>query len=106
MDMECNNITKLVLPAIRINMAEQFSARYNLSQKEIAQKLGIAQVAVSKYLNGKYSESLKKAKESVFTMGFVDGKVMEKAMKGSPKTIDSIVNELCNKIHVDNLVDL
>ncbi|MHB1830491.1 MAG: helix-turn-helix domain-containing protein [Candidatus Micrarchaeaceae archaeon] len=106
MDMECNSITKLVLPAIRINMAEQFSSKYNLNQKEIAHKLGIAQVAVSKYLNGKYSESLKKAKESVWTMGFVDSTVMEMAMKGSPKVIDGLVNELCTRISIDSLVNL
>ena len=106
MDMECSSITKLILPAIRINMAEQFSNKYDLNQKEIAQKLGIAQVAVSKYLNGKYSGSLKRVKESVRTMGLVDSAVMEMAMASSPKVIDILVNELCTKISINSLVNL
>lgn len=104
--MECNNITKLILPAIRINMTEQFSNKYNLNQKEIAHKLGIAQVAVSKYLNGKYSKSLKKIKESVGIMGIIDSTVMEVAIVSSPKVIDDLINELCTRISLDNLVNL
>ena len=53
MEMDCISITKVILPAVRVNIAKQLDKKYGLSQKEIAQRLGVAQVAVSKYLNGR-----------------------------------------------------
>lgn len=105
MDMECNNITKFVLPAIRINIAEQLGRKYKLNQKEIADRLGVAQVAVSKYLNGDYSDSLKKVVERVKTSGIVDGKVIEAAKAKDPQEIGRMVNGLCSKFVTRDLVN-
>ena len=49
--LRCLNISKVILPAVRINIAKQLDSRYDLRQKEIAGKLGVAQVAVSIALN-------------------------------------------------------
>lgn len=65
MEPECRAITKEMIPAVRAYLAEVMSRRYKLTQQEIAAKLGIAQVAVSKYINMRYSTSLAKAKRDV-----------------------------------------
>ena len=106
MDMECNNITKLILPAIRINIAEQLGGRYKLNQKEIADILGVAQVAVSKYLNGNYSGSLKRTAGKIRASGIVDSMVINAARSEKPKEVERIVNDLCAKVINDKLVNL
>jgi predicted transcriptional regulator len=106
MEMACNNIARLVLPAVRISMAEQLSKRYDLSQEEIAKRLGIAQVAVSKYLNGRYSKSLKRAKNIIRSKGLVDGVVKKAAETRSPKVVNVLIHRLCTRIVSDDLVNL
>lgn len=66
MNPKCISITKLVLPAIRASVADIMSNEYNYGQKEIALKLGVVQVSVSKYLNRKYSSEIGKIK------GYID----------------------------------
>jgi predicted transcriptional regulator len=106
MDMECNNITKFVLPAMRISIAEQLGRKYKLNQKEIADRLGVAQVAVSKYLNGDYSSSLKKVVEQVKASGIVDSGVIARAKAKNPRRIERMVNDLCSKFVNNNMVNL
>lgn len=104
MELECNSITKQILPAVRICIAEQLSSKYGMSQSEIANKLGIAQVAVSKYLNGKYSISVRKAKNRLKSSKAI-AKVVEGASKASgSETVNRMVNELCARIVYDNSV--
>ncbi len=105
MDMECNNITRLVLPAIRINIAEQLEHKYKLNQKEISYRLGVAQVAVSKYLSGNYSGSLRKVASQVKESGLVDAMVGKAAKINDPKAIDMMVNDLCSKFVNHDLVN-
>lgn len=105
MEMECNNITRFVLPAIRINIAQQLGRKYKLNQKEIAGKLGVAQVAVSKYLNGNYSESVRKIVLQVRRSGITDVAVIKAAKIDDPKIVEGMVNELCLKFINDNLVN-
>ncbi|MFB6180689.1 MAG: transcriptional regulator [Candidatus Nanohalobium sp.] len=52
MRFESEVITEEVLPAIRSIMASQLRKEYGLKQKEIADKMGITQPAVSQYLTG------------------------------------------------------
>lgn len=54
----CENASKYVLPAIRLNIARML-ANKNYTQKKIANILGITQPAVSKYLSDKYDGKLK-----------------------------------------------
>lgn len=46
----CEIVVKKVLPAIRSTLVKDLSERHELSQTEIADKLGITQPAVSQYL--------------------------------------------------------
>lgn len=62
----CEVIVKKVLPAIRSILVKQLNEDHNLSQTEIAEKLGITQPAVSQYMksargNSEIAESLKEA---------------------------------------------
>jgi predicted transcriptional regulator len=65
MEPECRRITKELVPAVRAYIIDLMSSRYRYTQKEIAGRLGIAQVAVSKYLNGRYSDEVARLKAVV-----------------------------------------
>jgi len=52
MQFPCEIIVKNILPAIRAIMVKELNERYNKSQKEIAELLGITQPSVSYYLHG------------------------------------------------------
>lgn len=102
--MECARITKIVLPAIRISLAESMSSRYGMSQSDIALRLGIAQVAVSKYLSGRYSESVKKIKNKIVAKGLANEVSATAARTSDSSAINAMVNELCARIVSSDLV--
>ena len=52
-------VLKNFIPAIRVSVAKELATNYNLNQFEIGELLGITQAAVSKYLSGSYSETIK-----------------------------------------------
>lgn len=54
----CENASKYVLPALRVNIAKLL-AKNGFTQKEIANILGVAQPAVSKYLSNGFDRELK-----------------------------------------------
>jgi predicted transcriptional regulator len=62
----CEVAVKYFIPATRASIAKILVNKYNFSQPEIALKLGITQAAVSKYLNGKYSNKIKKLESMKF----------------------------------------
>lgn len=51
----CAKIFRLTVPAVKATVARDLTLKHRLSEKRIAKSLGIAQPAISKYLNGKYS---------------------------------------------------
>ncbi len=106
MDFECNSIIKTILPAIRINMAEELKSKYNLNQQEIADRLGIAQVAVSKYLSGRYSASVKRMRDYIKRIGLVDEIAKEAAKSHDTDAIGAKVNHLCARIASDKSVNV
>lgn len=101
MELECDEITRFVLPAIRISVAEGMSKEYKMSQQEIAARLGVAQVAVSKYLNGRYSGSVKKVRDYIRNKGLADSIIKSASGKRDSDAINSMIDRLCTKI-VDN----
>ena len=46
---------KVTIPAVRIAVAIALSKEHGMSETVIANRLGVAQAAVSKYLSGRYS---------------------------------------------------
>ncbi|MGC8676017.1 MAG: transcriptional regulator [Candidatus Micrarchaeia archaeon] len=95
--MECEHITKQILPAVRISVAEAL-AKKGLTQMQIAARLGIAQAAVSKYLTGKYSHGIKELSERLTRSGLND-KIVSEALAGKPVAeINSLIDALCEKL--------
>ncbi|MGC8479419.1 MAG: hypothetical protein ACP5M9_02000 [Candidatus Micrarchaeia archaeon] len=58
MEQSCNNITRIILPAVRASISQSMKKEYGWTQERIAKELGIVQVAVSKYLNKRYSKEV------------------------------------------------
>ena len=56
---------KEIVPAARLFIASELKRRYNMKEQEIADLLGVAQAAVSKYLNDRYSEKVAGLKEQI-----------------------------------------
>ena len=98
MGPECRSITLVIIPAIRASVAEQMQKKYRYKQAEIARKLGIVQVAVSKYLNGKYSREVSRVKEYITRHGLETEIAEGIARNEDEKSINSRVDALCGRI--------
>ncbi|MGC8710032.1 MAG: transcriptional regulator [Candidatus Micrarchaeia archaeon] len=48
-----------VIPAIRSKLAKELMLKYKMKEKRVAEILGVAQAAISKYKSGKYSNKIK-----------------------------------------------
>ncbi len=95
MKPECSRIASVILPAIRASVAEDLYRKHNLRQADIADSLGIVQVAVSKYLNGKYSVDIAKLKEYISRNG-LNCKVVSAIVNNEGKQeINSEIESLC-----------
>ena len=98
MKPECKDIIGVVLPAVRASVAEVMRDRYGYKQKEIAEKLGVVQVAVSKYLNGKCSEEIALIKERIISQG-LNGGVIESIVSGRKRQeIEREIDKLCDEL--------
>ena len=53
MATRCETVGKYILPVFRSLIARELINTYNLTQVEVAQKLGTTQAAVSQYVNSK-----------------------------------------------------
>lgn len=95
---ECKDIIKVVLPAVRASVAETMREKYRYSQEEIAQKLGVVQVAVSKYLHKRYSAEISKMKAYVTEHGLTEGIVSEIVKGGSRQEVDAEIDRLCDRL--------
>ena len=60
MSVLCEVMVKQIIPAVRVKVTKQLYSKYHFNQEYIAEKLGITQAAVSKYLSGKYTQEIKK----------------------------------------------
>ena len=53
MEMPCESVIWHILPAIRKGLTKCMIEEYGLSQKEVAEKLGLTTAAISQYLSNK-----------------------------------------------------
>ena len=79
----CEKVGKYVLPLFRSLVAKELINNYNLTQVEVAQRLGTTQAAISQYVNSK--RAIKGAEQ------FVDGMPKIQVM------VKNIVKRLANK---------
>jgi len=93
------------LPAIRAAVAEELSNKYDYTQEEIASALGIVQVAVSKYLNKKYSSKIAKLKNYIKEKGLADDIVKSIIDKQEKEKIENKINLLCENKELLSLAE-
>jgi predicted transcriptional regulator len=98
MKPECKDITRIVLPAVRASVAEVMHDKYGYKQEEIARKLGVVQVAVSKYLNGKYSKEISGVKDYIIRRRLNDGVVRSIVAGSARPEIERKIDDLCAKL--------
>ncbi|MCP2619703.1 helix-turn-helix domain-containing protein [Candidatus Aminicenantes bacterium AC-334-K16] len=89
MKVPCELIIWNVLPAIRREFARILVQEFNLSQREVAAKLGITESAVSQYLKMKRGQKLQ------FDQAIL--KEIRKAMKDVSTTLDNtlLIEKTC-----------
>lgn len=98
MDPECRSISKIILPAVRASVAEIMKQEYNYKQGEIAERLGVVQVSVSKYLNGKFSPEIEKVKARIIERS-LNREIVKDIVKGrSSEEIGKKIDELCGSL--------
>lgn len=98
MELECGRITRFILPAVRASIAEKLNTTRRYRQAEIAERLGIVQVAVSKYINGRYSSEVARIKQYIESKGLAKG-IVEQIEKGESKERISMgIDELCTQL--------
>ncbi len=98
MDPECRNISKLILPAIRASVAQIMREEYNYRQNEIAERLGVVQVSISKYLNRRYSGEIEKIRKYIDERGLSKG-IVSNIVRGEPSdAIGREIDSLCSSI--------
>ena len=93
------------MPAIRAAVAEELSNKYNYTQEEIASALGIVQVAVSKYLNKKYSSKIAKLKNYIKEKGLAEDIVKSIIDKQEKEKIENKINLLCENKELLSLAE-
>ena len=98
MELECRNISKIILPAIRASVSEILDKEYRYRQKEIAEKIGVVQVAVSKYLNSRHSEEIGRLRDYILRSGLARG-IVSKIVEGRPREEISLeIDRVCGDI--------
>ncbi len=88
-------IGKYILPAVRASVAELMKSTYGWRQEDIADGLGVVQVAVSKYLNEKYSSDVMKIRNYIIKNGL--GKEIARSLSEgrSSSEIHAEIDRLC-----------
>ncbi len=103
MDQECGIITKTILPAIRASVAQAMAKEYGYTQEKIAQELGVVQVAVSKYLNKKYSKEVKNINR-YFNENGIGKTIAKEIFDGKNKSyVKARIDDLCTEIMLKNI---
>jgi predicted transcriptional regulator len=98
MKPECKDIIKVILPAVRASVAEVMQKKYGYHQEEIAKKLGVVQVAVSKYLHRRYSKEISKVRDYI-SEHKLNSSVVESIINGGKRReIDNAIDELCDRL--------
>ncbi|MDE1856236.1 MAG: hypothetical protein KGH49_03315 [Candidatus Micrarchaeota archaeon] len=85
--------TNEVVPAIRSYIAKELIEKHNLSEARVASLLDVAQAAVSKYINGKYSDKVKEI-EAKLNKEVIDNYIAQIA-EGKKQYVTACICKLC-----------
>lgn len=97
MDNGYERATKEIIPAIRTLIARELKERYGMKETEIAQRLSVAQAAVSKYLHGRYSNRIKMTLDSI-DRSYID-KYIGKIAEGKEAYTNMCICSVCNAMN-------
>ncbi|MDE1762117.1 MAG: hypothetical protein KGH59_01220 [Candidatus Micrarchaeota archaeon] len=86
-----------VVPAIRSYIAKELTEKHNLSEERVAALLGVAQAAVSKYINEKYSDRVKEM-EAKLNKELID-KYVAKIAEGQKAYVNACICRLCHSVN-------
>jgi len=88
MKIPCEIIVWQVLPVIRREFAKNMIENHKLTQKKTAQKLGLTEAAVSRYVSGKRG-----------TSQILDGEILKEITKSVNQIVEgngtSMIEEIC-----------
>lgn len=89
--------SKEIIPAVRVMIARELKERYNLREEDIAERLEVAQAAISKYLSGKYSERMQRVIDQI-DRSRID-KYMPAILKGERFSVNSCICSVCKTLN-------
>ncbi|OGI15705.1 hypothetical protein A3K63_04740 [Candidatus Micrarchaeota archaeon RBG_16_49_10] len=95
--LPCESIIKLFLPAIRAGVTKKLYRKHKMNQVEIAEKLGITQAAVSKYLSDDYGDSIKKLERTEQVKEVVER--VSKSVVSNKTDVKSSICKSCGQIY-------
>ncbi len=88
---------KEVIPAARAALIQELKTRYNIKEEAMSEYLEMTQAAISKYINGKYSDRVKKIHE------MVDKQIVEayakKIVEGNHTLTNKYLCTICSKMN-------
>jgi predicted transcriptional regulator len=84
MELDCENVGKIVLPAMRRAVAKELTDRYNMKQDAIAALLDVKQASVSNY-NRRFSSPRVAMVEKFLERSGVASRIAKMAASGVPK---------------------
>jgi predicted transcriptional regulator len=87
--------TNEILPAIRSYIAKELM-KHGMSEEKIANLLGVAQAAISKYVNEKYSEKVKEIESKIDTK-IIDAYIT-KMLGGEKVYVNACICKICQSI--------
>ena len=86
-----------IVPAVRLVIAMELRSRYNMTEERIASILGVAQAAVSKYLNGKSSQTVKDISGQIDRAKI--SRHIEAIAKGDETALNQCICSLCSVLN-------
>ncbi len=84
MILDYERALKITLPAARIAIAKRLKRDHHMNQMAIAGALGVAQAAVNKYLNGRYSAVVMATERRIVRLG-LDRQAARKLLQDGDK---------------------
>src|SRR5437588_8033995 len=89
--------TNEIVPAIRSYIAKELVNKHKMSEESVAKLLDVAQAAISKYLNGKYSERVKEI-ERTLNKDILE-KYINEIVEGSKVHLNACICKLCQSVN-------
>jgi len=94
MYLDCERAMRIAIPAMRVSVSNRLNKEHNMSESEIAKRLGIAQPAVSKYLNRRYSKRIARLEKLISSKGLEKPVVKAILSNAGPKMVNDSIDSI------------